>query len=69
MSFAAGLHAKEKRDKTSKGLLPRPPTRRGQRPPDPTVTSVNNIPVLALFHQLMPSKCFDMFRSYMHLCL
>ena len=56
MLFVVGLHAKEKRDKTNKGSLPRPPTRRGQRPPDTAVTSVNSIPVLALFHKLMPSE-------------
>ena len=51
-----GMHAKEKREKPGmKSASPaRPPSRRGNRPSD--ALSNINIPVLLLYHNLLPGK-------------
>ena len=56
ISAVAGLQAKEKRDKSKTPTPPpRPPSRRGIRPPE---TGMMHVPILSLFHPLMPGQPF-----------
>ncbi|CAH1791767.1 unnamed protein product [Owenia fusiformis] len=60
LSAAAGIHAKEKRDKTkdAPNLPPRPPTRRGRHSvlDGSRLTDALQIPVLSLCHKLLPGQ-------------
>ena len=54
ISAAAGLQAKEKREKKTM-TPPRPPSRRGHRPPD--LAGSMHVFVLSLYHNMLPGQC------------
>ena len=57
ISAAAGLQAKEKREKDKMGNNPpRPPSRRGHRPPEQSLSMGVNLPSLSLHHPLLPGE-------------